>query len=120
MKVYISGAISGVLEEEYTTAFGRAEALLLSEDYEPVNPLKVVACIEEDCSTSGETKSDGSYLHSWQCYMRHDIKAMLDCDAIAMIPDWETSKGAALEKQVAQKCGMQIMWISRDFKRVMA
>lgn len=117
MKVYISGAISGLAQAEYSDLFGRAEAALLNEGHDPVNPLKVLACADEECNTSGEKKKDGSYLHHYSCYMKHDLLAMLECDAIAMLPNWLTSKGANIEKTVAQVCGMQVMFFDTDLRR---
>lgn len=113
-KVYISGQITGLDHDEYHTNFGRAEALLLDHELIPVNPLKVRACEVEDCG-NGDTKPNGEYLHSWSCYLRYDIKAMLDCDTIAMLPGWQKSRGAAFELYVAESCGLNVIQISEDY-----
>ena len=33
--------------------------------------------------------------------MKFAIKKLLDCDAITMLPDWQESKGATAERQIA-------------------
>ena len=42
-------------------------------------------------------------------YLRIDLPALLDCDAIALLPGWRTSKGAMVEYTVAKACGLQIL-----------
>lgn len=118
MKVYISGQITGLTHDEYTDLFGRAEAFLQNEGHEPVNPLKVLACAEEECSQTGETKPDGSYLHHYSCYMKYDLLALLECDGIAMLPNWVASKGADIEKTVAEVCGLQVFFFDHDLRKM--
>ena len=45
----------------------------------------------------------------WEQCLRADIKAMLDCDTIALLPGWERSRGAHLELHVAHRVGMRIV-----------
>ena len=37
-----------------------------------------------------------------------DIKALCDCDAIALMPGWENSKGAHLELHIAHRIGLKV------------
>jgi hypothetical protein len=118
-KPYISGQISGLSADEYHEAFGKAEALLMNHDLKPVNPLKVVACATEDCTLATSRKEDGSYLHSWECYLKHDIQSLImECDSIAMLPNWTNSRGAKFELHVARELGYPIFYISRGYKTV--
>ena len=48
--------------------------------------------------------------HTWECYLRHDLVAMLACDAVAMLDGWETSHGARLEHATAVACGMAVWY----------
>ena len=114
-KVYISGQITGLTHDEYHSNFGQAEALLLDREIVPVNPLRVKACEAEDCG-NGDTKPNGEYLHSWECYLKYDIIEMLDCDAILMLPNWHNSKGAAFELDIAAKCGLIVLYLNRDYR----
>jgi hypothetical protein len=73
MRVYISGPITGIPDDN-RLEFCLAERALKAQGHEVVNPLDVV-------SASG----------SWSDHMRADIKAMMDCDAIHMLPGWRDS-----------------------------
>ena len=77
MIIYISGPMTGY-EALNFPAFNAAEALLASLGHQVVNPAK----LNPDPSTP------------WHRCMRIDIKALMDCDAIAMLPGYKFSKGA--------------------------
>ena len=89
MKIYISGSITG--DADYIQVFARAEAKLLKKGHEVVNPVAL-------SHNHGKT---------YQEYMKEDIKALLDCDAIYMIPGWCNSAGATFELDVANMCGIE-------------
>lgn len=93
MKVYISGAISGVHPEVVADRFKKAESELIAKGHEPVNPL----------NNWLENTS------SWLDHMRADIKMMLDCDAIYMLVEWPDSRGAIIEKQLASNLGLKVI-----------
>ena len=44
----------------------------------------------------------------WAYYMRRDIVAMMGCDTIVMLPGWEQSRGANLERHVAEALSFTI------------
>lgn len=94
-RVYISGAISGRLPEDVCEDFERAEKQLKSLGWEVVNPL-----------ANGLTDA-----HTWEEHMRADLRLLLDCDMIAMLPGWGQSRGACLELRVAKELGMIIMYL---------
>lgn len=116
---YISGQISGLTHDQYSEYFGRAEALLLSHDLDPINPLKVQACHDEDCADDHTRKPDGSYLHSWQCYLKYDLQSlMLEADSIVLLPNWNHSRGAKLELHVARELDYPVLYVSRGYKTI--
>lgn len=43
---------------------------------------------------------------TWEDYMRRDIRWLLECDAILMLPQWSNSKGAIIEAQLADALGI--------------
>lgn len=90
-KIYISGKITGI--DNYAELFENAENLLKSKGFEVINPVKL------------------NHLHdnTWQSYMKEDIKALMDCDAIYMLNNWHQSKGAIIEKKLAFEVGIQII-----------
>jgi len=104
--------------EEYVANFSRGHALLERNGMEPRNPLTVQACPTEDCNEYAQ-KPDGTYLHSWQCYLKYDlIMMMMECDSIALLPNWNHSKGSKLELHVARELDYPILYISRGYKTV--
>ncbi len=92
MKVYISGAMTGMPEYNYP-AFFAAEEMLKEQGYDVVNPAR-----------SGVREG-----WCWGDYVREDLKWLVECDKIAMIPGWENSKGARLERHIAQNLEMPII-----------
>jgi len=94
MKIYISGPITGLNYEEAFQNFEKAENYFLSNSMEVINPMKL----------------KHNHDLSWESYMRVDLKAMLDCDAIALIDNWEQSKGAQVEYRLANDLNMDV-WI---------
>lgn len=108
-KAYISGQITGLPQAEYSDNFGKAEASLIDAGFDPVNPLKVPACVGEGCNQDFR-KEDGTYLHAWQCYMQYDLIAMLECEYVFMLPDYRNSQGALFELEVAERVGLSILY----------
>jgi hypothetical protein len=116
VKIYVSGKIAGLSEEEFRDSFGRGCALVMTLGDTPVSPLEVPACLSEDCNGVSERLSNSQYLHSWACYLKYDIIAMLECEAIALLPNWPTSKGAKFERYVAEQCGLDVFVIDSDYR----
>lgn len=96
-KVYISGPIAHYDIEERKAAFAKAAITLRSEGFEPVNPF----C--NPLHLNGREDAD------WRDHMREDIKMLLDCDYIVLLPNWEKSNGCKLELDVASSCGIEIL-----------
>lgn len=91
MRIYISGPMSGLQDLNFP-AFHAAAAELRARRYEVVNPAEI----------------NPDSLMSWAQCMRADIKALCDCDALALLPGWERSKGAHLELHLAHRLEMRI------------
>ena len=90
-RVYISGPMTGLPDRNFA-AFNAAAQVLRELGLQVVNPAEIHA--EMDLS--------------WTKSMRLDIKAMCDCDAIVLLPGWETSKGAHLELHLAHRLEMSV------------
>jgi hypothetical protein len=91
MIIYISGPMTGLPELNFP-AFHAAAAQLRSLGYEVINPAE----FGED---EGKT---------WADYMRKDIKALMDCTHVAVLPGWENSKGARIEVYLAGRLEMPV------------
>lgn len=91
-KCYISGQITG--NPNYIQDFECAERQLKAWGFKVVNPLKV-------------SRFDAD--KTWADYMRDDIKALCGCDTIYMLKNWTCSRGARLERKVAEALGLNIL-----------
>jgi hypothetical protein len=97
-KVYISGKITGLPMDHVIEKFEAAEQWLIKEGhYDIVNPVKL--------DHSANTEQD------WALFMKTDLKAFLDCDAILMLPCWPSSDGANLELLIARQLRYDIFWL---------
>ena len=91
--VYISGPITGIPEGN-RPAFAAVAEVFRLKGWEVVNPHDLFAADVEE---------------SWEGYMRKDLAALLTCTHIVMLPGWEHSRGARLEKTVADAVGILMM-----------
>lgn len=90
--LYISGPMSGLPEHNFP-AFNAEAARLRALGYSVINPAEI--------SLDGDA--------SWHQYLRKDLKALCDCDALVLLPGWEQSQGAHLELHVAHRLGLGIL-----------
>jgi hypothetical protein len=53
---------------------------------------------------------------SWIAAMRKTLALLLVCDGVALLPDWEDSKGAGIEMRLAVDLGLDVRPIDRWLK----
>lgn len=94
MKIYISGQISGLPFDETKAKFENIESELIAQGYEVVNPIK----------------NGIPYNAPWEVHIAMDILLLIGCEAIYLLPDWAYSKGATLEKKIAEFTGKEIIY----------
>ena len=94
-------------------AFERAERWLKNQGYEVVNP----TTLDIQRGFDPRTLPDD---HDWKSIpdgfdlkacIQDDIKNIVDCQIMAMLPGWENSKGAQAEKAVAEWLGISVIAI---------
>lgn len=85
MRIYLAGPMTGI--EEWNYPLFRAETVRLRAlGHRVVSPAEINA---------------GHEVDGWVACMKRDIVALLDCDALALLPGWEKSKGARGEVALA-------------------
>lgn len=99
MKIYIAGPMTGLPDFNYP-AFNAAAAQLRAMGHTVLNPAEnpVPAC------------------GTWQGYMRLALAQLVQCECIVLLPGWAESKGALIERKLAQVLGMDVLLL--DMARV--
>lgn len=87
MKVYISIPISGKPLKDTMQKADGIKSALSRKGYRPVSPF--------DIYCGNEPK--------YEDYLCHDLRAMMDCDAVYFCTGWEQSCGCNIEHDVAMR-----------------
>lgn len=90
-RIYISGPMSGLPRLNFP-AFNIAAVRLRNLRWEVVNPVEI------------NSDPEAHWLHC----IADDLRAMEGCTAICMLPGWEASFGARIERLAAEKLGLEI------------
>ena len=91
--IYIAGPMTGIKDYNFP-AFHAAAERLRSCGFTVVNPAEITP----------------EFGHPWSYYMRRDIPELVKCQTIYLLPGWENSKGATLERHIAERLGMHIIY----------
>jgi hypothetical protein len=91
-KIYIAGKVTGEPIKKCQLKFKTAQLEMESHGFIAINPLEIV--------TDNNTP--------WDTAMKMCIKQMLDCDAVILLPCWEDSNGAKIERKLANKLEIPI------------
>lgn len=100
MTIYISGCITNkdtlnpneVLHK--IERFEKASQRLKGAGYTVVNPCNL----------------PHMHNHSWEAYLKEDLRAMLKCDAVYMLEGWKESKGAITEYEIAKLLKLEVLY----------
>lgn len=96
-RIYIAGPMTGLKDLNFP-AFHAVSEKYRALGYEVVNPAEL--CPDK--------------TSSWLDCMRADIKALVDCEQMVMLPNWENSKGARIEYDLAWAFGMTIIFLCSE------
>ncbi|QAZ41239.1 hypothetical protein C1M51_18440 [Methylibium sp. Pch-M] len=89
-RLYIAGPMTGYPGLNFP-AFSQAAFGLRAAGFEVVNPAEL--------NPPGLT---------WEQCMRTDLAQLVTCQGVAVLPDWDRSRGATLEVHVAQQLAMPV------------
>ena len=90
---YIAGKITGLPKGIVKDKFNMMARQLSGMGYQVVKP---------DAVTDD--------TNSWDDAVRNDIKKMLECDEVHLLSDWQDSRGAQLERDIALRLGIQVVY----------
>lgn len=93
LRIYVAGPMSGLPDYNYP-AFHAEAARLRGLGFHVENPA------ENPVPPCG----------SWQGYMRLALAQLITCQAIALLPGWPQSRGAAIEHRLAIDLGLSIIY----------
>jgi len=92
-RIYVSGPMTGLPDHNFP-AFHAAAARLRAAGYEVINPAE---------NFGGRTDLPR------ETYLRADVILLAQCEAIAMLPGWQESRGAKLEYLLARELNMPVL-----------
>jgi hypothetical protein len=98
MKLYLSGKITGC--RGYRKLFADAKKRLAGAGYAVASPADLKFPKGTD----------------WAVAMKAAVAEMMKCDGVALLENWESSRGAVIERELAEKLSMPVRaewdWIS--------
>jgi hypothetical protein len=109
-RIYCAGAMSSHPDDFNFPAFFKASEELEKQGYEAINP----AQLDIDAGYTLEKLkqlSPAEFREFLKGAVRRDLDAIQTCQAIAMLPGWESSKGAKAELAVAQWLGLDEVYL---------
>ena len=100
VRVYISGPISHIRQSMLN--FDKADFDLTNKGYDIYNPFSIAL------PNTNEETIEYNKVGEWVWYMRRCIPELVNCDAILMLPNWQESRGAKLEKELAETLKIKV------------
>lgn len=104
MTTYIAGPMTGYPEFNYP-AFKAAADALRAEGNKVASPTE---------HTDDEPPAGYNAERPYAYYLRCSLRMLLECEEIVLLPGWEASVGACLERKIAEALGMPIRELSEQ------
>lgn len=101
-KIYIAGKVTGLPKLECTMNFGAAQVAIEKMGHEAINPLVVV----------------NDWKAKWEVAMKKCISALMDCDMILMLDNYNDSPGATVEMDLARTLKIPIVFEEEYFRKL--
>jgi hypothetical protein len=100
-KIYLSGQMTGIKNYNFDKFF-EIEKYLKKLNFKVINPARLTYKLMRK-------KHKKINEISREEYLKYDLQELLKCDFIYMLKDWENSKGAKLEYQIALEIGIKVL-----------
>ena len=104
-KMYISGPMTGYPNWN-KDAFVKAKDDVKKMGFKPYTPCDITDLPPDGTEITAE---------AYRGYLTDDINVLLKMDAIYMLRGWEGSRGALLEKHVAEALGMSVYYEDKEY-----
>lgn len=105
-RTYIAGPMTGLPELNFP-AFHAAAAKQRAAGYEVINPAEINGGADELVACAN---MDAQQMQAhWVACMRKDIAQLMTCNRIVLLNGWWNSRGARLERHIAESLGMEIV-----------
>lgn len=102
-RLYLAGPMTGIADLNFPLFHAEA-ARLRSLGYDIINPAELNGGADELVACAKMTPEELA-VH-WLYCMRRDVVAVASCDGIALLPGWERSRGANVERTLATGLGL--------------
>lgn len=103
MKTYLAGPMTGHPDLNFPLFHAEAQRLR-AIGHDVVNPAEI----------------NVDPAKGWEDCMRADIAELVTCQAIAMLPGWQQSRGASLEHHIATQLGLQVIDLNGQYHAAIA
>lgn len=105
MKLYLAGPMRGYAKYNFPHFLATAAELRI-QGHEVLSPA------EMDLEYFGPGCMDipeGEATENFRWYMKRDLNAVLECDAVALLSGWQKSTGALIESYVGRAVGAKLL-----------
>lgn len=103
--VYISGPVTGLPIEEVRARFAKYQAEIEQQGFRVYNPVRFIERVNE-CRAATDRKPISDY----NTIMGLCLNMLCLSDEVHMLPGWQESKGATLEREVAFRLGIPVVY----------
>lgn len=107
MLIYLAGKMRGKPYYNFP-AFDLKQRELESLGHRVISPANLDRAYGFD-PFKGDSAEAGSEF-DMRAAVRRDVEALLQCDALVLLPEWETSVGATGEVAIAKWVGIQVYY----------
>lgn len=106
---YLAGPMGGIAELNFPL-FKEAAKILRGRGLQIVSPVELAEALPGEIGTESELP--------YSEYMREDIRGLMNCDNLLLLPHWQQSRGARLEVYLADFFKMKVwdVLVNDDFK----
>jgi len=104
--LYIAGPMTGC-EDMNWDMFAECEKAIKEKGYEAVNPHKINFKDKEDMANQHR-------FYTPEYYLRRDIRFLIDCDGLILLPGWFESDGTSSELFIARRLKMPVYFYDHE------